>query len=49
MVGAPDGSRIIQASAEGSETEANALGEQVARALLEQGAAEIIDPLKNIR
>ncbi len=43
MVGLPDGSRIIKASATGFSQNANALGKYVAEQLLKQGAKDIID------
>lgn len=43
LVGAPDGSRILRAQASGDAGAPEALGERVARALLEQGAQSILD------
>lgn len=45
MVGTPDGSRILQASAAGPEAETDALASAVANDLIEQGAGEIIAAL----
>lgn len=45
MVGTPDGSRILKASATGPEAETDALASAVANDLLEQGAGEIIAAL----
>ncbi len=45
LVGRPDGSQILRAEAEGAPQEAEALGEQVARDLLAQGAGAILAEL----
>ena len=45
LVGEPDGSVIYRAEARGSKNEAAALGVQVAEALLEQGAGDILKRL----
>ena len=45
MVGTPDGSRILHASAEGPEVETDSLASAVANDLLKQGAGEIIAAL----
>ena len=45
MVGTPDGSRILQAAAEGPEAETDNLASAVANDLLEQGAGKIIAAL----
>lgn len=45
MVGTPDGSRILQASAAGPESETDALATHVANELLAKGAGEIIAAL----
>jgi hydroxymethylbilane synthase len=42
LVGSPDGSRILRSEAELPATEAEPLGQQVARSLLDQGAGEIL-------
>lgn len=46
MVGTPDGSRIIRASQEGDRLAAPELAGAVARQLLDQGAADIIEGLR---
>ncbi len=43
LVGEPDGSRILRAEAGGSAADAEKLGQQVAEALLAQGAADILE------
>ncbi|MBT8062362.1 MAG: hydroxymethylbilane synthase [Xanthomonadales bacterium] len=45
LVGMPDGTGIIRASAVGSDTAPEQLGDEVARKLLEKGAAQIIEAL----
>jgi len=42
LVGQPDGGRLLRAEARAPQAEAERLGEQVAEALLAQGAAEIL-------
>jgi len=45
LVGAPDGSRIVRGELRGSYARAEALGEQLAERLLEQGARDILQGL----
>ncbi len=47
LVGAPDGSEIIEANATGPSDNAEALGEEVAEQLLQHGAARILRELYN--
>jgi len=47
LVGAPDGSEIIEANATGPSKNAEALGEEVAEQLLQHGAARILRELYN--
>jgi hydroxymethylbilane synthase len=46
MVGSPDGQRVLRAEAEGSPDEGEALGIQLAEALIAQGAGEILEALR---
>ncbi len=45
FVALPDGRQLIRAAASGAPEQPEALGAQVAQALLQQGAAEIISAL----
>lgn len=45
LVGSPDGRRIVRSEAEGAADDPDALGETVARKLLDQGAGEILRAL----
>lgn len=45
LVGSPDGKQILRAQAQASADQALAVGEQVAQALLDQGAAQILQAL----
>ena len=45
LVAEPDGSRVIRAEARGPVAHAEALGEQVAKQLLDDGAREILTRL----
>jgi hydroxymethylbilane synthase len=47
LVGTPDGERLIRASQSGSHTDAERIAELVAKRLLQQGAAEIIQSLQD--
>jgi hydroxymethylbilane synthase len=46
VVIAPDGSRVARGSAEGARTEADAVGQQAARRLLDDGAGDILARLR---
>jgi hydroxymethylbilane synthase len=43
LVGAPNGSIMLRAQADGSDSDPEALGERVANELLQQGASEILE------
>ena len=45
MVGMPDGSRLLRAQSSGEPSEMGRVADEVARALLDQGAAQIIAAL----
>jgi hydroxymethylbilane synthase len=46
LVGTPDGERIVRSQVSGAREEAPDVARQVAQRLLDQGAAEIIEGLR---